>query len=742
MNFTRLALFVLTLACGLSSLHAQVVVGGGGLAEHYLRGFTMNSEAERQAQAGNLPGAKELYTQALVILDDLVKIDPTYQPSVLAYRRGKIADALATVNAKLAAPAPAPAPPPAPSTLVPPLPSGVAMPAPLPGFSPAPAAAAPAAPASLDDYLNGIKAAVQQQLQASQQQQTELYAKVGQYQLGYETALKQRDELANNYQTLSGTAIAQQSKIKELETSVANGAATKAELEASKKTLVETNEALTEAKERLGKVEKGIMDQSKQLMESAMKLATAERERDTLAKEKAAAIAERDLLSKDKTIAIAERDKANAERDRLSKERNAISLKLLGLQAQYDALKNTPPTTTKMANASTEMKALIAENERLKKALDTARLQVESLKGDITRKDVEIDQLKGSLTKIQGELTALKKENASYAAQVSDLTLQLKDIKAKADVAATKAPAKEVPQLKEENDLLKNIIQRQLRQQARQQTTKTLVIGQLQKMGDDAKGLVDEVEQLGGVRITLSPAEQKLFTAPELKEFLSTGGIQSTFVAKSEAPVTTPGAAASVTPLNGAAALDALLNKGNTALANGKLADAATAYQDALRADPKNPSAFAGLAWTRLQQGSLDEAEATLNKSLTIDANNATAHYMLGVTYFRRDKTNEAMKAFEKSLALDAKNAKARHYLGIIATKQGLLERAEREFKTSLAIDPTYAEGYFNLAVLYVTWDPPKWDDAKKNYSEAVKKGLKPDANLEKILNGAAVSAR
>jgi tetratricopeptide (TPR) repeat protein len=739
MILTRVALFVFTFACWLPGLLAQVTIGGEGLAEQYLRGYMMNSEAERQVQAGNLAGAKELYTQALAVMDTVAKTDPRYQPSVVAYRRDKITIALAKVQAKLAAPTPPP-PAPAPAVVAPAATGLSALPATAPGQSlgntAVPSAPSPAgAPVPLDDYFNGIKAAIQQQLQASQQQQTDLFAKVGQYQLQYETALTQRDELARNYQQLSATALAQQGKLKELEASVASGAATQAELDASKKALVATTEQLADSKERLTKVEHSVMNQSKQLMEVSMKLTAAEHERDALAKEKATAVADRDKV-------LAERDLVAVERDRLSKDRDAISLKLLGLQAQYDQLKKLPQPTGKMANVSDEMKALAADNDRLKKALETARQQVESLKGDVTRKDQEIVQLKGTLTKIQGELNTLKKENAGYAAQVNDLTLQLKNIKTQAELASGKSPTKEVPQLQEENDLLKSIIQRQLRQQARQQTTKTLVIGQLQKMGDDARGLVDEVEQLGGVRITLTPAEQKLFTVPELKEFLSTGGIQSTFVAKSEAPVAPADASASISPLSGAAALDSLLNNGNDALAKGQLPAAATAYLDALRADPKNASAFAGLAWTRLQQGDLNEAESTLRKSLLIDPNIPTAHYMLGVTHFRQNKQNEAMKSFEKSLELEAKNSRAHHYLGIIATQQGLLERAEREFKASLAIDPTYAEGYFNLAVLYVTWDPPKWDEAKKNYSEAVKKGLKPDANLEKILNGAAVSAR
>ena len=286
----------------------------------------------------------------------------------------------------------------------------------------------------------------------------------------------------------------------------------------------------------------------------------------------------------------------------------------------------------------------------------------------------------------------------------------------------------------------------QLRQQARQQQQKSAVIAEIQKTENASKELIDQVEQLGGARFTLSTDEQKLFTTPQLKEIMGEGGIQATIMAKSDAKEPA-GKAAKKTDeaaTSGAAAVEGLLAKGNQALQDGKFDEAAAAYEDALRADPKNSSGFAGLAWAQVQQSKLNDAEVTLKKSLAYDANNAVAHYMLGVTMFRRDRLNEAMSSFEKSLNINGKNARARHYLGVISSKMGLAPRAEREFKAALAIDPGYGEAYFNLAVLYVTWDPPKWEEARKNYSEAVKAGVKPDPNLEKILSadGPAVSKR
>jgi Tfp pilus assembly protein PilF len=61
-------------------------------------------------------------------------------------------------------------------------------------------------------------------------------------------------------------------------------------------------------------------------------------------------------------------------------------------------------------------------------------------------------------------------------------------------------------------------------------------------------------------------------------------------------------------------------------------------------------------------------------------------------------------------------------------------QRAEKEFKSALAIDPTYGDANYNLAILYATWQPPKWDDARSNYQQALEKGVKPNPDLEKML--------
>jgi tetratricopeptide (TPR) repeat protein len=317
---------------------------------------------------------------------------------------------------------------------------------------------------------------------------------------------------------------------------------------------------------------------------------------------------------------------------------------------------------------------------------------------------------------------------------VAELTVQLKKLQEN-----SAAPD---PKLAQENVVLREIVMRQLRSQYRQQQAKDLVIAELQKTENVSQELLKQVEELKNSRMVLTADEEKLFTDPQVREMLGKSGIQGTLMASASNKSTEPA------PTSAANPAEELLGKANEAFAEKKFPEAAGLYEEALRADPKSTTALVGLGYSRQREGKLEEAEAALKKCLVLDPDNEPAAFHLGVTQFKEQRWNDAMASFEKSLAKRPQNASARHYLGIIATKLNFMERAEREFKTALAIEPSYGEASFNLAVLYVTWDPPQWDKAKAAYDEALKQGVSPDEALEKLLksNSAAepksVSAR
>lgn len=391
-----------------------------------------------------------------------------------------------------------------------------------------------------------------------------------------------------------------------------------------------------------------------------------------------------------------------------------------------------------------DVSKLAADNKRLHQELENARKQIETLKAEGVKKDQEVAALRAQITGIQDELTRLRQENTSYQGQVAELTRQLKEVNAQiADGAPANAQnSVELGRKTAENVALRNIIMRHLRQQNRLLQSKEIVIAEMKKLEGASKVLMENLEDMTSGKIRVTVDEESLFSEPELKEILSAseGGVYATL----EAPSSAPGHPATVAAAKTDSAFDlsapttsteeSLMNQAADALRAADYKTADWAYQEALRANPKNTLALNNLAGIKLHTSQFEEAEVLLQKSLVYQPENDTALYRLGVCYFQQDKLPDAQTSFEKSLSINKNSARAHHYLGIITTRQGNRSRAETEFKSALAIDPGYGDAHFNLAVLYATATPPDWDLARKHYKDALDHGIKADPAMEKLL--------
>lgn len=699
-----------------TTTHAQTIDASSEVADQYFRGFVLNNEAAKLEAAGDYMVAQTKFKQAGEIMDSIARNYPTWQAEMRASRQQKIQDSLIRIQARLAqqaAPAPMPAVTPAPSASAMPVMPGGGNSIPMPGaLAVQPSMPAPSTQGglpSLNDLFRQWEDMYKKRVQELESQNNQMQTDLGKWQQWYQwasgeitTARAQNDMLVKK-STIMEQSIVQMTK------DVADGKAAQGQLDKLMEEKMAVDLEVRKTAQRLMAADAAAKDASEKLAASSAKITVIEQERDKIFKERDDAIKQRDSAVKDRDVAV--------------KERDAVSARSLGLQAELDEAKKK--------SGSAEMKRLIAENERLKKEISEAQKQVASLKSDVTRKDKEIADLRGQLTGLQGQLADLRKESGAYQTQVAELTKQLKEVQAGMDskVATT-------PELTQENEMLRSIIMRQLRTQHRQQAAKDLMIVELQKMENASNDLVKQVEEMKNARMILTADEEKLFSDPVVRELLGPKGVQATLIANASPDSDKKAAPPAPT------SVDKLISQANEAYMNKDFEGSAKLYQDALRAEPKNVSALIGLGLARQRDNKHAEAEVALQKALAYDPANEPASFALGVTYFKQERWKDAMTYFEKSLAKRPDNASGRHYLGIIATKLSLLERAEREFKTALAIDPAYGEAHFNLAVLYITWDPPQWDKARSEYSEAIKKGVKPDANLEKLLEGGKVSQR
>ncbi len=678
-------------------------------AERYLDAYMMTNEGERLEKEGNLEEALRKFSEASQIFDTLAQAHPGWQPEVIGMRRRKVADSLTRVQGAMrrgpAQTAPVPVPVPngtsaGATVLTAPL-GGADLPV-LPGAAPAGppevgtwgtggTGNAPASGGdvpSLGEFLREYEARVKEKMAALQSKNLEMEMALRKWDDWYRWASSEIKTARDEKESLAGRTAEMEGRVRQMQREVEAGRATQGQLDTLLKekaallTLEKTNN------QRLAAAEAAAA-------EAAEKVSTASAELSALTKE-------RDMLKTERDTALKERDAALAAEKKLTAE-------------VAEMKKNRPDEEA--------LKKLTAENERLKGELDAAKLQVTALQESVTKKDAEIASLKAELGTIQGQLATLRQENTAYQTQVSELTVQLKELQqgmAKADSAAGA----------EESAMLREVILRQLRAQARQQQAKALVIEEFKKMEGASADLLAQVQELDAGRLTLTPEEEALFTDPQAQELLrsGSGAVKAQLLASGDpAPVMGDKAA------DGGLA-SGLLADGQRAMEAKDYAGAVKAYSEVLRADPKNVQALLGLGDAHQRGGQFAEAEVALKKCLDYAPDNSAAYHTLGLSYFRSGRMNESMDAFEASLERDGKQALAHHYLGIIASRLKQAQRAEKEFRTALAINPEFGEAHFNLAVLYLGWDPPQLDKSRTEYQSAINKGVLPDENLEKLL--------
>ncbi|MCB1224480.1 MAG: tetratricopeptide repeat protein [Verrucomicrobiales bacterium] len=678
-------------------------------ADLYLRAYMINNDGEQLEKAGDLANALRNYEEAGRMFEGLAQENPDWEVEKMTMRRRKVQEAMLRVQAAMKRPSPVVANQPPPSAApqmpvaaapgaAPQAPQGVSTwsVAPPSGASSSGKEAMP----SFSEMVREYEERMQGKVRDLENENLRMERDLGKWQQWYQWASDEirgartaRDTLANQAQGL-------ENRMRQMEREVQAGRANQGQLDA----LLQEKAALVAR-----------VKQAEQRLDAAQRTATE-------ASTKVAALtAELDQMKQQASVSAAEREKLAAENKALKEKAMAFNESETGDQ----------------------LKKLMVENERLQGELDAARKQVVDLQKSAELKDQEIAQLKTQLTGIQEELGTLRRENTAYQTQVSELTLKLKEL----EQVSKETP----PAMVAENEMLRGIIMRQLRNQARQQQAKALVIEQLQQLENANETLIEQVRELDQNRLTLSGDEERLFTDPQVKAMLREGdagaAAKGTLMASSTAPepaeekeAPAGSAAAPVEPemprpAPVAVTVEDLIFKGNEALAGKRYEEARADYQEALRADPRNASALIGLGVAYQLEGKLTDAEVALKKCLAYEPENSNAYFALGKVLFAGDRAQDAINAFEKSVQFNPKDAKAHHYLGIIASRQMLAERAEKEFRTALAIDPTFAEAHFNLAVLYVSWNPPRWENARQEYEAAVAKGVEPDAGMEKLLN-------
>jgi tetratricopeptide (TPR) repeat protein len=371
-------------------------------------------------------------------------------------------------------------------------------------------------------------------------------------------------------------------------------------------------------------------------------------------------------------------------------------------------------------NTTLRNKLTVAEDS-LKKAAGG------ELAGEMTSLRGQVDTLEKKLAEANGKSAELSRANDDYKKQIASLTNQLQ-------MAGT--AGKSDSTLAKENAMLRSILDRQLKEQARREAARRLVLDEFKNLAVSTEALKTQMDVLSSPLVALTDEEQGMLkvSAPSLvaPDPGSPAGNGPTISGSSEKPAS-PESYAEKPRIpdefkETAAKATSLYNEK-------KFEESAAAYQQILAKYPQSIYALSNLGVVRFQQQKYPEAEKALREAIRVAPNDAFSHSVLGIALVQQEKYDDAIQILSRAVALDPNDAKTRNYLGISSSRRGLQEAAEQECRKAIELDEGYGDAHFNLAVIYATQNPPSKELAKRHYTRALELGVPKDPELEKLLN-------
>ena len=231
-----------------------------------------------------------------------------------------------------------------------------------------------------------------------------------------------------------------------------------------------------------------------------------------------------------------------------------------------------------------------------------------------------------------------------------------------------------------------------------------------------------KVNILEATPVPFASEELALFRRPESATLASTAGDKKT---RPKLP-------------NGASDLIA---EAQRLFAKRSYAEAREKYLEVLQLDSRNVYTLGNLATIELELDQLTDAEAHLQSALAIKPNDAFSLGVLGNLRFRQGKYDLALDALSHAAELNPKDPEIQNFLGVTLSQKGQRAAAETALRKAIQLDPEYGSAHNNLAVIYLTQNPPQVELARWHYQKALAAGQGHNSELEKLLDQSAAPA-
>ena len=156
------------------------------------------------------------------------------------------------------------------------------------------------------------------------------------------------------------------------------------------------------------------------------------------------------------------------------------------------------------------------------------------------------------------------------------------------------------------------------------------------------------------------------------------------------------------------------------AAARGEEEDALVLFRQAIDMDPGStgPTAYNHIGFLHLQAGRLDEARTAFENALRIDALNGTAHDGLANILKLEGKEDAAIVSLQTALRFDPNQARSLATLASLLSQRGDNEEARALCLRALGVAPKFAPALASLGLIYRRMD--KLDLAEEHYKKAI----------------------
>lgn len=743
-------------------------VSGSEPSDLFLRAYQEFQAGERDERNGNSREAFNRYQEAVRILGQIQASDPTWQQLVVEFRLRKSREAMERLQEDFEKPsAPTPAPPredlipargfeidipepfvgsppaPAPtplpraplvqtptsprevfpSVIVPPLPPDDELTARVRGD---PSAAAGGRIGDLEAEvarLRGELAGARMEVEKNKTEMVATKAELAQARAELDNVKAERDR----YKTAAAASDTTQldklsSRIAELEADnealLAENKRISGKLRRASdyiKGTLKTLAALDDDRKAVAKQRDKAVERAKRLKDNAAELAKLQSERAKL-------LGDFERTKKDmekaqaEGLAKAEKEKKKIESD-FAQTRADMEKQLADKQTKIDELEKIRANNQELAARLEKAEQEITEAEKNKVGRD-----------ELTKLETEISSLQGLLADSRAEISSRDDNIKTLVAQLDEATGEV------ARLRLNPNPTEDSRRFAEENDLLRTIVLRQIKEQNERAKAVAGLEQELQKLYVKSDNLSAQLAVLTRPPVNLSEKEMLLFREPVvILEDPDVGSTQSsmTVVSGGGEPGLPPAA-------EGIEALPPesreMVNQARDLMQLRRFTDAERIYARLVEGAPDNHFVLSNLAVTQIQSGKLAAAQVALEKALRAKPGDVFASVNLANIFCRQGRFDEAMELLKEVIKTDPQNAVAHNYMAIALGRRGNTAEAEEFFQRSILLDSRYHNAHFNLAVMYAASVPPALELAKKHYERAKELGADPDPTLEQRL--------